>query len=319
MTRLRDHQPTQAALAEQALEGLLHPPRTLPCKFFYDRRGAELFERICELPEYYLTRTELGILDGHLDEMAACLGPGCLVLELGSGAGQKTRMLLDHLQEPVAYVPVDISRHQLIEVAEALARAYPGLEVLPVCADYTAGELRLPEPRRPAARRMFFFPGSTIGNFHPHEAAAFLARIAGLLGPGAALLVGVDLRKDPRVLEAAYNDAAGVTAEFNLNLLYRLNRECGATFDLDGFRHHAPYDEERGRIEMQLISTRAQTARLLGRTLSFAAGEIIVTEHCYKYTLPGFARLAARAGLAVSSVWCDAEERFSVQLLEPAR
>lgn len=302
-----------------ALYGLRQRRKTLPCKYFYDAEGSKLFDQICVLPEYYPTRTELAILRAHAAEMAQGLGPETLLVEYGSGSSVKTRLLLDRLARPAAYVPVDISREHLLETALALRLDYPGLEILPVCADFTAA-VALPKPRRPAARRAVYFPGSTIGNFSEAGAIALMAGVARQVGPGGAFLVGVDLAKDPRVLERAYDDAAGVTAAFNLNLLARMNRELDADFDLRRFRHRAVWAPGPSRIEMHLVSTVEQVVRVDGAEIRFERGESICTEHSHKYTLPGFARLARRAGLAVRRVWTDPGERFSVQYLEaPAR
>lgn len=316
---LRDEAPAADDFRADALCGLTGTPRTLPCKYLYDERGAELFERICTVPAYYPTRTELSILRADLDDMAARLGPGCRVVEFGSGSGFKTRMLLERLGDPVAYVPVDISRAQLVASAEALAERFPAIEVLPVCADYTR-EVTLPEPASPARRTVVFFPGSTIGNFEPAEAARFLTRAAWLAGRGGALLIGVDLKKDRATLERAYDDPDGLTAEFNLNLLHRLRRECGADVDPSGFAHRALWNEAESRIEMHLVSRRDQVVRLqdeAGREvpIRFGTEDTIVTEYSYKYTLEGFAKLAATAGWSVEAVWTDPARRFSVQLL----
>ena len=298
-----------------ALEGLRQRRKTLPCKYFYDAEGSKLFDQICSQPEYYPTRTELAILRAHALDMAEVLGPETLLVEYGSGSSVKTRLLLDRLVRPAAYVPVDISREHLLETALALRLDYPGLEILPVCADFTA-PVTLPKPRRRAARRAVYFPGSTIGNFPEAGAIALMAGVARQVGPGGAFLVGVDLAKDPRVLERAYDDAAGVTAAFNLNLLARMNRELDADFDLRRFRHRAVWAPGPSRIEMHLVSTTQQVVRIDGAEIRFDRGESICTEHSHKYTLAGFARLARRAGLAVRRVWTDPADRFSVQYLE---
>lgn len=311
---LVDRAPGLARFRDEVWAGLAAPRKTLPCKYFYDARGSALFEAICELPEYYPTRTELEILERHAAAMAARLGGRCLLVEYGSGSSRKTRLLLDQLRDPAGYVPIDISRAALADSARALRAAYPGLEVLPVCADYTT-ELDLPQPRKPAARRGVYFPGSTIGNFTPPQAQRFLAHMARIAGPGGGLLIGVDLRKDRATLERAYDDAAGVTAAFNLNLLARINRELGGGFALDRFEHRALYDERAGRVEMHLVSTAAQTVHVGGRAFRFERGETIHTENSYKYDLPGFAALATGAGLAIREVWTDPARRFSVQYL----
>ena len=311
---LRDFGPARERLLSDALAGLLAPRKTLPCKYFYDERGSALFERICELDEYYPTRTELTILRARAGAMAASLGPDCLVVEYGSGSGIKTQLLLEHLERPVAYVPVDISREHLLRSAAALSARYPALPVLPVCADFTQ-PFALPHPPRPPRRRAAYFPGSTIGNFAPAEARKFLTQVAELCGPGGALLIGVDLKKSRAVLERAYDDALGVTAEFNANLLRRLNRELGADFQLDRFAHRALWNEVEGRIEMHLVSRCAQEVRLAGRRIRFEAGETIHTENSYKYDLREFASLARSAGFEVEQVWVDGAALFSVQAL----
>jgi dimethylhistidine N-methyltransferase len=310
-------EPELERLRDDVVAGLRRRPRTLPCKYFYDARGSRLFERICELDEYYPTRTELAILERSVAEMARCLGPDCMVIEPGSGSGTKTRLLLEALERPVAWVPVDISRDVLLRSSASIDGAHPELEVLPVWADFTE-PFALPATKRPCARRVVYFPGSTIGNFDPPDVVRFLARLRRLTAPGGALLVGADLRKDRKVLEAAYDDAAGVTAEFNLNLLLRVNRELGADFDLARFRHRALWDEQRGRVEMHLVSTAAQTVHLDGESFEFAAGEAIHSESSYKYDLPGFAGLARAAGLDVARVWLDEQRWFSVQYLTEA-
>jgi dimethylhistidine N-methyltransferase len=305
----------QQRFLADVLDGLRQPKKSLPCKYFYDAEGSKLFDQICMLPEYYPTRTELGILRAHAAEMAACLGPETLLVEYGSGSSVKTRLLLDRLVRPSAYVPVDISREHLLETALALRLDYPGLPVLPVYADFSA-PFALPRSPRPAARRAVYFPGSTIGNFSEAGAIALMAGVAHQVGPGGGFLVGVDLEKDPRVLERAYDDDAGITAAFNLNLLARLNRELDADFDLRRFAHRALWIEAESRIEMHLVSRAKQVVHLGGVEIHFARGESICTEHSHKYSLPGFARLARRAGLAVRRVWTDRAQLFSVQYLE---
>lgn len=298
----------------EVLDGLRRPQKTLPCKYFYDAAGCDLFDQICELDEYYPTRTELGLMEAHVGEMAALLGDGCRLVEYGSGSGVKTRVLLDHLPSLAYYVPIDISPEYLARSAADLCRRYPDLGVHPVCADYTQ-EFALPAAR-PETRTVVYFPGSTIGNFEPEEALAFLRSVRATCGRDSGLLIGVDLKKAPAVLHAAYNDAAGVTAAFNLNLLRRINRDIGSSFDLNAFDHYAFYNPLIGRMEMHLISSRAQTVNLGdGATAHFDEGESIHTENCHKYTLDSFASLAAEAGYERESVWTDARGRFSVQYL----
>jgi dimethylhistidine N-methyltransferase len=311
--RLHDFHPEPESLFDQVVDGLGKTNKELPCKLFYDKRGSELFNRICELPEYYPTRTEILIMKSHADDMAQAVGNKGLVIEYGSGSSDKTRVLLDHLQDPVGYVPIEISRAQLLESARRIAIKYPRLEVLPVCADYEQ-EYEIPVPARPEKSRIAYFPGSTIGNFRPAEARSFLERIHRVCGPGGWLLIGVDLKKDARILNRAYNDDAGVTAEFNRNILARINRELGAEFDTNLFDHHAYYNESEGRVEMHLVSRTQQRIRIQGEKFEFAAGETIWTESSYKYSVPEFARLAAKSGFSQKEVWTDETRLFSVQL-----
>ncbi|QXD14621.1 L-histidine N(alpha)-methyltransferase [Rhodocaloribacter litoris] len=309
-----DTRPRPADTRAEVLDGLRRPQKTLPSKYFYDERGSRLFDEITRLPEYYLTRTELDIMTRYVAEMAACLGPRCLLVEYGSGSSLKTRILLDHLPDVAAYVPVDISRAHLEAAAARLAEEYPGLRILPVCADYTAS-FELPDPGVPFRRVAVYFPGSTIGNFTPEEARAFLERIAGVAGPGGGLLIGVDLRKDPAVIEPAYNDARGVTAAFNRNILVHLNRLLGAGFDPEAFAHHAFFNEAESRVEMHLVSLKDQCVRLDGEAIPIRRGETILTEYSYKYTPEAFATLAESAGFRVERVWTDEARYFSVQYL----
>jgi dimethylhistidine N-methyltransferase len=294
------------------LAGLSARRKRIPAKYFYDDAGSRLFDDITELPEYYPTRTELGILLAHAGEMAARCGPRCLLIELGAGSLKKARILLDRLDRPAGYAPVDVSGAHLRAAAAALADDYSALEVTPVVADFTR-PFRLPD--LPAARRVAFFPGSTIGNFDPPEADALLRRVARLVGPGGGLLLGIDLRKDVAVLERAYNDGAGVTAAFNLNLLARINRELDADFDPDAFRHHAFYNREHSRIEMHLVSQRAQRVRVGDAAFDFRAGESIHTENSYKYDVAEFAARAAACRLRLDASWTDAHNYFAVLYL----
>lgn len=305
------------ALREEVLQGLRARPKTLPPKLFYDAAGARLFERITTLPEYYLTRAELEILERHAGEIARAAGPGCALIEYGSGAGIKVRLLLDALDRPLAYVPIDISAEQLASVARTMRRDYRSLAVLPVAADYTASFAlpALPE----GARRVAFFPGSTIGNFHPTEATAFLRRIRRTIGSRGALILGVDRIKDARVIEAAYDDAAGVTAAFNRNMLARLNHDFDGHFPVDRFTHRAVFNHEAARIEMHLVSMDARSVLVAGESVPFERGESIWTESSYKYDEPRLAALASGAGLTIARRWTDAAERFWVVMLEPAQ
>jgi len=303
--------PATSDLLSDVIAGLSSDPRTLPCKYFYDERGAALFRKICELPEYYVTRTEIDILDRHRAEIASQLGPNIELIGLGTGAGTKTRILIEALERPAAYIPVDISEKQLRKSTALFGKILPDLEILPVCADYLQPVV-LPSPHHKPARNVVYFPGSTIGNFEPNEALEFLRRIANVSGRGGGLLIGVDLQKDQSVIEAAYNDSAGVTAQFNLNLLARLNREVGADFDLRQWRHRAIYNSETGRIEMYLISLPDQTVHIGDRGFHFRAGEKILTEHSYKHTPEGFIALAGQAGVDFVKLWTDDARLFGV-------
>lgn len=309
-----DLHPDVGDLRAEAAEGLLRSPKTLPCKYFYDSLGARLFEAITELDEYYPTRTELAIMSRYVHEMAQTIGVHATLIEFGSGVGLKTRKLLDALIEPSGCVLIDISKAALQSSARQLADRHPKMEVVAVCADYTQ-PLRLPRPQRPSARTVAYFPGSTIGNFTHAEAVAFLRRVADLVGPGGGLLIGIDRKKDPKIIERAYNDPLGVTAAFNLNILRRLN-ETGASFDLDNFRHHAPYVQSEGRIEMRLVSEVNQRVRVGNADITLQAGEHIVTEHSHKYDLAQFEDMAQAAGFRLTRQWSDEQSWFSVCFLE---
>lgn len=311
---VHDFGPAVARFRADVLRGLRRRHKRLPCKYFYDEIGSRLFDRICELPEYYPTRTELGILRTDGAAMAARLGPDCLLVEYGSGSGTKTRLLLHALDRPSGYVPVDIAREHLERSAAAIAAEQPGLVVTPVCADFTRA-FAVPNALPSSARRAVYFPGSTVGNFSPPAARRLLAGMARLVGPGGAVLIGVDLKKDPKVLEPAYDDAAGVTAAFNRNLLVRINRELGGDFRVEHFAHHALYDPTHGRMEMHLVSRRRQTGNIAGEQIDFEDGEGVLTECSYKYTVRGFQSLAATAGLRARQVWTDPNRLFSVQYL----
>jgi dimethylhistidine N-methyltransferase len=313
--RLADHGPGRDELLGDVLAGLAARPRRLPSKYFYDARGSRLFEAITRQPEYYLTRVETALLVRRAREIARALGPELHVIEYGSGSGRKTRLLLAALARPVAYTPVEISRAALLDAGTRLAADFPALELLPVCADFTR-PVPLPMPGTPPRGRLLFFPGSTLGNFVDGEAVALLAAMRATLGPGGRALVGIDLVKDPRLLTAAYNDAAGVTAAFTLNLLVRLNRELGGDFDLDGFRPRALYSEAGERIETDLVSLRAQDVRVAGRRFHFAAGEALRVECSVKYTDASFAALAARAGLRVIAGWNHPRDWFGLRVLQ---
>jgi dimethylhistidine N-methyltransferase len=311
---LYDCKPGQERFRAEVLSGLRKSQKELPSKYFYDEEGSRLFGRICTLDEYYIPRTEAVIMEGHIEEMVELLGPRVLLVEYGSGDCAKVRVLLDHLHDPVAYVPIDISGEQLLRVAKELASNYPRLEVLPVCADYTSS-FQLPISRRRSDRVVVYFPGSTIGNFDPIPAKNFLEHIARVCGLGGALLIGVDLKKDPAVLHRAYNDRDGVTAAFNLNLLRRINRELDCDFELEWFQHYAFYNPWKGRIEMHLVSLREQTVHLDNAAIHFGKGERIWTESSYKFSLDEFEQMAATAGFKVEQVWTDDQQWFGIQYL----
>lgn len=295
------------------LDGLSRPQKTLPCRFFYDARGSELFEEITALPEYYPTRTETAILQAHAGEMADGVSDSSVLVELGSGSSLKTEILLAELPRSCAYVPIDVSRAALDGATRRLAARFPGLDLRPIVGDFARA---IVFPADLADRpKTGFFPGSTIGNLTPIEAARLLAVLRATLSPGGRLIVGVDLKKDTRRLVAAYNDKAGVTAAFNLNLLARINRELGGNFDLEGFRHEAIYNARDGRIEMHLVSRRDQTAEVAGRRFRFRKGETIHTENSYKYTVRQFQDLARASGWLPARVWTDAGNLFSVHEL----
>lgn len=318
MTSMRERAATPAeALADPEFLGAVHAGlrserKYLPCRFFYDARGSRLFDRICELPEYYLTRTELDLLERHAGEFADLMGPAAEVVEFGAGSGVKIRLLLDALERPCTYRPIDISGEHLLEAARALARDYPDLSVRPVIADFTRP---IPLAATPSgSKRAGFFPGSTIGNFAPPDAERFLRGAARMLR-GGGLLVGVDLVKDPEILVRAYDDAQGVTAAFNRNILVRANRELGADFDLERFGHRAVFNAVNSRVEMHLVSRGRQTVRIGDAAYAFEDGETIHTENSHKYTVEGFKRLARAAGFTPMAIWTDPDALFSVQWL----
>jgi L-histidine N-alpha-methyltransferase len=305
--------PPRSEFARDLVAGLSATPKRISPKYFYDEAGSRLFERITTLPEYYPTRTELAILKAHGSRIAALVPERGALVEFGSGSSAKVRLLLGHLPKLAAYVPVDISASFLGEEAKRLRAEHPSLAVVPVAADFTK-PFALP-PAVKAMPRAGFFPGSTIGNFEPEEAKNFLRHAAAILGPGAPFIVGVDLVKDEDVLNRAYDDSEGVTAAFNLNLLARANHELGADFDVDAFAHHAFFDEDKSRIEMHLVSRRAQIVHVAGAAISFEEGETIHTENSYKYTLTRFAALAREAGWRSVEVWTDKDRFFSVHAL----
>jgi dimethylhistidine N-methyltransferase len=291
--------------------GLGQPNKHLSCKYFYDERGSQLFDQICELKEYYLTRTEQSIMDRHASEMAEQLGRGVLLVEFGSGSSTKTRVLLEHLIEPSGYVPLDISEEHLFKTVEDLRQRFPHIEVLPLVADFTTG-FTLPRPAARPSHNAVYFPGSTIGNFEPEAALRLLQNIADNLGADGGLLIGIDLQKEASLIHYAYNDVKGVTAEFNLNILHRINAELGANFDIDQFEHLANYNVQQGRVEIFLVSRCDQTVTVGDCEFELKAGERIFTEYSHKYTIDGFAKLAGQAGFQLHKSWTDENDLFAV-------
>lgn len=307
----------EESFRDAALSGLLRAKKSIPCRFLYDSRGSALFEAICELPEYYVTRTEIGILDERAGEIAAMAGPRCQLVEFGSGASRKIRLLLAALERPAAYIPIDIAPEFLRRAAAGVLAEFPGVRVIAVCADFA-------EPRNlpdhvflPASPRLGFFPGSTIGNLTPGEAVSFLRGCRAVLGSGG-MIVGVDLKKDPRLLHDAYNDADGITAAFTLNILERMNREIEADFEIGRFRHDAFYNPDAGRVEIYIRSLMDQIVLVAGRAITLTADERIHVEYSYKYTVEEFRRLAMRAGFRPAAVWTDPAKLFSVHYLKAA-
>lgn len=313
--RRRKHVRPEPDFLKGVWGGLSQERKTLPCKYFYDERGSRLFDLICGLRDYYVTRTETEILEKNLDEICSFFGPECMVVDLGSGSSIKTSLLLGRLKEPAGYIPVDISRDYLFQTAALLSKRHRNLRILPVCADFNR-PFRLPElPRRPK-RTVFFFPGSTIGNFVPAERRSFLARISDLCSSGDMLLIGFDLWKEKNILERAYDDRDGVTAEFNKNILRRINAELEGRFDLGKFRHRAVVNEKKSRVEMHLVSIRRQTAEVAGRTFYFEAGETVHTENSHKLTEAVFRRESEAAGFLALQSWTDSGSRFCVMALQ---
>lgn len=320
---LADFEPTADDFARDLLEGLRRPgQKTAPCMYLYDRPGSLLFDQICELDEYYPTRTEIAIYELHARAIAEAIGPGAMIVEPGSGNGDKGMLLLEKLDDPAAFVPVEISREHLLESAHRIKEAFPDVEVLPVCADF-GGEYHLPEPARPVSRAVIYFPGSTIGNFEPDARADLLRSFAEHArecptGRGG-LLIGFDLVKPESVLIPAYDDARGVTAAFNMNLLHRANRELDADFDIDNWKHEARWNPDHQRIEMHLVSLADQTATIRGEQISFAKGESIHTENSHKFTIERFAELARAAGMELVRAFTDDEKKFAVGWFETAK
>lgn len=312
-----DRRPPVDDLTGIVQRGLRAQPKRLPSWLFYDERGSQLFEAICEQPEYYLTRCEIALMQAHAAEMAEVLGDNVRLVEYGSGHAIKTRMLLQHLRSPVSYVPVEISAEPLRACVEVLGEQFPALPVQPLSGDFTRA-LRLPIPPRAPRRTVLYFPGSTIGNFEARDAADLLRKMRSEMGDNGGILIGADLKKDTATLEGAYNDRAGVTAEFTLNMLVRLNREIGCNFDLAAFRHRAHYNAMAGRIETFLVSAREQRVRVGRQQVNFGAEEAMQVEYSCKYSPADFAALAARAGLQVTHAWNDPQRMFAVYYLERA-
>ena len=306
-----ENTPADQAFLQDVIAGLSQRKKQLQCKYFYDERGSKLFDEICTLDEYYLTRTEQQIMESYARQMADQLGEQIMLVEFGSGSSTKTRILLDTLVDPVAYVPVDISEDHLFKTAAQLRTVYPAIEILPVVADFTRS-FQLPSCRQPFSHAAVFFPGSTIGNFTPDAAVAMMQRIADILGPQGGLLIGIDLQKDPAIIHAAYNDARGVTDQFNLNVLHRVNRELGANFNVDQFVHHAVYNPQAHRVEIFVVSCCQQTVTVGDRQFQFQSQEPIFTEYSHKYTIHGFEELAAQARFSLHKYWTDARRYFAV-------
>ena len=297
---------------KELIAGLSQPQKMISPKYFYDEIGSQLFEEITELPEYYLTDAELEIMRTYVDEMVELIGEQASLIEFGSGSSLKTRILLGHLDELAAYVPVDISADHLEASAQQTRRDFPELAVHPVVADFTR-PFDLPTPDITPVKNVIYFPGSTLGNFEHAEAIELLRVMHDEAGDGGALLIGLDLQKDPDIIHRAYNDSEGVTAKFNLNMLRHLNTNYGANFDLDAFKHRAEYDEEKGRVVLELVSQKDQTVTIGDTEFAIADGEAILTEYSHKYTIKGFARMAHDAGFEVEKVWKDPDKLFSVQ------
>lgn len=311
MNNQTDSNVTSGVFLDDVIHGLSKPQKSLACKYLYDERGSELFDAICDTPEYYPTRTELSIMERNAASIAYQLGRGVMLVEYGSGSSIKTRILLDSLTEPVAYVPVDISEEHILRTADALQAAYAKIEILPVVADFTE-PFTLPESQREPSHVALYFPGSTIGNFTPEAAGSLLRSMSTMLGEQGGLLIGIDLQKDVNVIEAAYNDKAGVTAEFNLNLLARINSELDADFDLANFEHIAIYNPEEHRVEISIGSLCDQQVAIAGTSFGFFKGEEILTEYSHKYTVEGFSEFAAHFGFSLHKHWTDDRNYFAL-------
>jgi dimethylhistidine N-methyltransferase len=298
----------------EILQGFQREHKTLPSKYFYDQHGSFLFDQICKLDEYYITRTETEIMQQNISEIAQMMGPDCMLIEYGSGSSEKTKLMLDHLSQIAAYVPVDISREHLFNSAENLNRNYPNLVIFPLWADFTK-EFSLPLVSNGFSQKLAYFPGSTIGNFHPTQAVAFMRNVASLVGPGGSFLVGIDLQKDSEVLNQAYNDSKGITAAFNLNMLANINRNFQADFIESQFEHLAFYNQQAGRIEMHLVSKQEQMVTINGIGFDLYKDERILTEVSYKYTIEGFTKMVDQAGFDIREKWLDSNKYFGVLYL----
>lgn len=313
--KLHNFEPQTAAILDEVVEGLKQTPKYLSAKFNYDERGARLYEKLCQTKDYYLTRTELGIMYQNIQQIVAHLSEEILMIEYGSGNSKKTRLLFDHLPNLVGYIPIDISKKQLIETVTKIAQDYPDMEVLPVCADYTQS-FELPTPSQKFTLRLIYYPGSTIGNIHPQEAILFLKQMRQYCQRGDALLIGVDLEKEPSILKQAYDDRDGITQQFNLiNPLERLNREYGMDFVIPQYQHHIVYNEPNSSIEIYLKSLCDQTVQINGETIHFTAGELIERAVAYKYNLKLFQKLIEQAGWQTERVWTDDKQWFSIHCL----
>lgn len=313
LLKLKKFEPETQDIVSEITEGLTRSQKALPSKLFYDKEGSSLFDQITNLEEYYLTRTEILIINDNIEQIADALGENCLLIELGSGSSKKIRLLLENLKNPAGYVPIDISEEHLLSSAKTLANDYPGLRIMPVYADYTKS-FTLPPFNFPYSNKVVYYPGSTIGNFSPDEAYEFLKRISRIAGPKSGLLIGVDLVKDENILNKAYNDKSGVTADFNLNILRRINREIGSDFNLDEWEHNAFYNCEENRIEMHLESRSDQLVKINGTRVKVTKGESILTEYSYKYTIEAFRELVSDF-YEVKTVWTDRDSLFSMQYL----
>jgi len=302
-------------MLKEVIEGLGKSQKELPCKYFYDEKGSQLFDRICQLDEYYPTRTELRIMQDNIDSISEVLGDDVMLIEYGSGSSEKIKIILDNVKGIKAYLPVDISMEHLIKSAAQIAAQYKDLEVIPLCADYNRS-FKIPLPKNPIKTKIVYFPGSTIGNFHPSEAETFISRIRRVVNKHGGLLIGVDLKKDKKILQQAYNDSQGITAQFNLNLLQHINNKLDANFDPQAYIHEAFYNPQQGRVEMHLVSREHQAVLINDTEIPIKKGESIWTESSYKYNLEEFAVLANRSGFEVEKVWTDDENLFSVQYLK---